>query len=71
MIKIKKRLKSASITLTHYDKLKNLIMIIEKLINHYKKAIDARNKVYKVYFDNQTSLKVIHVISSMLNQKKL
>ena len=37
---------------THHDKLENLIMIVEKLINCYKKAIDARNKIYKVYFDN-------------------
>ena len=52
---------------THHNKLKNLIMIVEKLINHYEKTIDARNKIYKVYFDNQTLLKIIHVMSSMFN----
>ena len=46
-------------------------MIVEKLINHCEKMIDARNKVYKVYFDNQTLLKMIHVILSMFNQKRL
>ena len=63
----KKRLKNADITFTHHDELKNLIMIVEKLINHFEKAIDARNKIYKVYFNNQTSLKMIHVISLMFN----
>ena len=55
----KKRLKNADTALTHHKKLKNLIMIVERLINHCKKTIDARNKIYKVYFDNQTSLKMI------------
>ena len=48
----KKCLKSANIALTHYGKLKNLIIIIERLINYCEKATDARNKIYKVYFDN-------------------
>ena len=67
----KKRLKNADITFTHYNKLKNLIIIIEKLINYCEKTIDARNKIYKIYFVNQTSLKVIHVISLMFDQEKL
>ena len=67
----KRRLKSAGTTLTHHDELKNLIMIVEKLINYCEKATDARNRVYKVYFDNQTSLKMIHVMLSMLDQKRL
>ena len=57
-----KRLKNTSITFTHHDKFKNLIIIVEKLINHCKKTIDLRNKIYKIYFDSQISLKVIHVI---------
>ena len=65
------RLKSVNITFTHHDKLKDLIIIIKKLINHYKKIIDARNKIYKIYFNNQVSLKMIHVILSMFDQKKL
>ena len=67
----KKRLKDADTAFTHYDELKNLIMIVERLINHCERAIDARNRIYKIYFDNQTSLKVIHVMSSMFDQKKL
>ena len=67
----KRRLKNISTALTHHDELKNLIMIVERLINHCEKTIDTRNKIYKVYFNNQTSLKMIHVMSSMLNQKRL
>ena len=67
----KKRLKGADTTLTPHDELKNLIMIVEKLINYCEKAINARNKIYKVYFDNQTLLKMIHVMLSMFHQKKL
>ena len=61
------RLKDAGTTFTHYNKLKSLIIIIKKLINYCEKTIDARNKVYKVYFDNQTLLKMIHVMSFMFD----
>ena len=64
-------MKDADTAFTYYNELKNLIMIVEKLINYYEKIMDARNKIYKVYFDNQTSLKMIYIILLMLNQKKL
>ena len=67
----KKCLKNASTAFTHHDELKSLIMIVEKLINYCERTINARNRIYKVYFDNQTSLKMIHVMSSMLDQRKL
>ena len=67
----KKCLKNADTALTHYNELKNLIMIVKKLINHCERTIDARNKIYKVYFDSQTLLKMIHVMSLMLDQKRL
>ena len=67
----RKRLKDAGTTLTYHDELKNLIMIVEKLISHCERTINARNKIYKVHFDNQSSLKMIYVISLMLNQKRL
>ena len=46
-------------------------MIVEKLINHCEKTIDARNKIYKIYFDNQALLKMIYIISLMFDQKRL
>ena len=60
-----------NITITHHDELKKLIMIIEKLIDHCERATNARDKIYKIYSDNQTLLKVIHVMSSMFDQKRL
>ena len=67
----KKRLKDVDIMITHHDELEELIMIVEELINHCERTTDARDKIYKIYFDNQVSLKAIHVISSMFNQKRL
>ena len=67
----KKCLKNAEIALTHHDELKSLIMIIEKLISRCEKSIDARNKIYKIYFDSQTSLKTIYIMSSIFDQKRL
>ena len=64
-----KYLSNVNIILTHYNKLKNLIIIVEKLINYCKKAIDARNKVYKVYFNNQTLLKMIYVMLLIFDKK--
>ena len=46
-------------------------MIVEKLIDYCERTIDACNKIYKIYFDNQTLLKIIHVMSLMFDQKKL
>ena len=57
--------------ITHHDELEKLIMIVEKLIDHCERATNARDKIYKIYFDSQTSLKVIHVILLMFDQKKL
>ena len=48
----KKRLKDVDITITHHDKLKKLIMIVEKLIDYCEKATNTRDKIYKIYFDN-------------------
>ena len=40
-------------------------MIVEESIDYYKRTINARDKVYKIYSDNQISLKMIYVISLM------
>ena len=64
-------MKDVDITITHHDKLKKLIIIIEKLINHCERTTNARDKIYKIYSDNQISLKMIHVMSLIFDQKKL
>ena len=67
----KKRLKDADIAITNHDEFEKLIMIIKRLINHCERTTNARDKIYKIYFDNQVSLKMIHVMSLMLDQKRL
>ena len=67
----RKRLKSADIAITHHNEFEELIMIVEELINHCERTTNARDKVYKIYSDNQVSLKAIHVMSSMFDQKRL
>ena len=57
--------------ITHHNKFERLIMIVEKLIDYCERTTNARDKIYKIYFDNQISLKMIHVMSSMHNQKRL
>ena len=64
-------MKDVNITITHHDELEKLIMIIKKLIDYCERTTNARNKIYKIYSDNQVSLKIIHVMSSMLDQKRL
>ena len=64
-------MKDVEITLTHHEKFEDLIIIVEKLIKCCETSDNACNKIYKVYFDSQVSLKMIHVILLILNQEKL
>ena len=64
-------MEDADITITHYDEFEKLIMIIKELIDYYKRTTNMRNKVYKIYFNSQISLKIIQIMSLMFNQKKL
>ena len=48
----RKRLKDVDITITYHDKFEKLIIIVEELIDYCEKAINARDKIYKIYFDN-------------------
>ena len=64
-------MKDVDITITHHDEFEKLIMIVEKLIDYCERTTNAREKIYKIYSDNQASLKMIHVMSLMLDQKKL
>ena len=42
-------------------------MIVKKLIDHCEKTTNARDKIYKIYFDNQVLLKMIHVMLLMFD----
>ena len=64
---INKRLKNVNVAFIHHDKFKIFIIVIEKLIKHYKNSNSVRDKVYKNYFNNQSLLKVMNVMSLTLN----
>ena len=64
-------MKNVDITITHYDEFKELIMIVKELIDHCEKTTNARDKIYKIYSDSQTLLKMIYIILLMHDQKKL
>ena len=51
----------------HYDELKKFTKIIEKLTKHCETFTNSRERVYKIYFDNQVLLKIIKEIRSTLN----
>ena len=53
--------------ITHYDEFKELIIIVKELIDYYKRTINARDKIYKVYFNSQISLKMIYVMLLIFN----
>ena len=64
-------MKDVDITITHHDEFEKLIIIVEELINYCEKTTNARDKIYKIYFNNQTSLKMIYVMLLIHNQRKL
>ena len=58
-------------TLTHHEKLKKLTARAERLTKHCQLIQNCKNKVYKVYFDNQTSLKMTNKMLFTTNQLRL
>ena len=64
-------MKDVDIAITHHDEFEKLIIIVEELIDHCEKTTNARDKIYKIYSDSQVSLKMIHVMSLMHDQKRL
>ena len=67
----RKRLKDVDITITHHNEFKELIIIVKKLIDYCERTMNARDKIYKIDFNSQISLKVIYIILLMHDQKKL
>ena len=68
-----KRLKNVEVTLIHHDEMKELTMTMKRLVEKCAAEIEneCKNKVYKVYFDNQTSLKTIRSMKSNNDQTRL
>ena len=42
-------------------------MIVKELIDYCEKMTNARDKIYRTYFNSQISLKMIYVMSLMLD----
>lgn len=46
-------------TLTHHEKLENLIRATEKLAKYCKIVVTFESRIYKIYSNSQTSIKII------------
>ncbi len=69
--KLNKRLRKSTLVITHHEELKELIARMKHLADVMTKNWEYHEKIYKVYNDNQTSLKTIKVMISTKNQTRL
>jgi len=60
-----------TLIITHHDKLKELIARIKHLADVVTANQECHEKIYKVYNDNQTSLKTVKVMISTKDQTRL
>ena len=66
-----KRLKNVEITLIHHDEMKELIMTMKRLIEKCVVENECKDKVYKVYLNNQASFKTIRSMKLNNDQTRL
>ncbi len=69
--KLNKRLRESTLVITHHDELKELIARVKHLADVVIANQECHEKIYKVYNDNQTSLKTVKVIISTKDQTHL
>ncbi len=69
--KLNKRLRKSTLVITHHEELKELIARVKHLADITTKNQKCHKKIYKVYNDNQTSLKTVKVIISTKDQTYL
>ncbi len=69
--KLNKRLKRLTLVITHHEKLKELIAKVKHLADVVIKNWKCYEKIYKVYSNNQTSLKTVKAIISTKDQTHL
>ncbi len=58
---LNKRLRKLTLVITHHEKLKELIVRMKHLADVATENQECHGKIYKVYSDNQTSLKTVKV----------
>ncbi len=65
--KLNKRLRKLTLVITDHDELKKLVVKMKHLANVVTANQECHEKIYKVYNDNQTSLKTVKVMISTKN----
>ncbi len=65
---LNKRLRRLTLVITHHDKLKKLVARTKHLANVMIVNQECHEKIYKVYSDNQTSLKTVKAMISTKDQ---
>jgi len=68
---LNKRLKELTLVITHYDELKELVAKMKHFADVVTVNQEYHEKIYKVYNDNQTSLKTVKVMISTKDQTRL
>ncbi len=68
---LNKRLRESTLVITHHDELKELVAKVKHLANVVIVNQECHEKIYKVYSDNQTSLKTVKVMISTKDQTRL
>ena len=66
-----KRLRDVEVALIHHDEMKELTMTMKHLVEKCVVENECKDKVYKVYSNNQTSLKTIRSMKSNNDQTRL
>ncbi len=69
--KLNKRLKELTLIITHHEELKELIAKMIHFTNVMTENQECHEKIYKVYNDNQTSLKTVKAMISTKDQTRL
>jgi len=64
-------LKRSTLVITHHEKLKELIARAKHLADVMTENREYHEKIYKVYSDSQTSLKIVKVMISTKDQTRL
>ncbi len=68
---LNKRLRRSTLIITHHDELKELVVKMKHLADVMTANQECHEKIYKVYNDNQTSLKTVKVMISTKDQTRL
>ncbi len=66
-----KRLRESTLVITHYEELKELIARAKHLADVATENWECHEKIYKVYSDNQTSLKTVKAMILIKDQTRL